>query len=52
MNKYKHNRDDVKCNIEVETEIDVQSDIKQTAGWQWSDRFLDTWQNHHDNTNK
>jgi len=32
--KYKENHDDVNCNIKVETEIDVYSDVKQAVKWQ------------------
>ena len=28
INKYKQNRDDVKCNITVEIEIDVHGDVR------------------------
>ena len=34
INKYQQTRDDVTCNIEVETEIDVHSDVKQAVKWQ------------------
>ena len=34
INKYKQNRDDVTCNIKVETEIDIYSDVKQAVKWQ------------------
>ena len=33
INKYKPNCDDVTCNIKVETEIDVHSDVKQAVKW-------------------
>ena len=34
IDKYKQNCDDVTCNIKVETEIDVHSDVKQIVKWQ------------------
>ena len=34
INKYKQNHDDVTCNIQVETQIDVYGDAKQAAKWQ------------------
>jgi len=34
INKYKQNCDDVTCNIKVETETDVHSDVKQAVKWQ------------------
>ena len=32
--KYKQNRDDVTCSINIETEIDDHSDVKQAVKWQ------------------
>jgi len=29
MNKPEQNRDDVRCNIKVETEIDIDNDVRQ-----------------------
>ena len=34
INKYNHNRDDVTCNIKIDTQIDVHSDVKQAVKWQ------------------
>jgi len=34
IKKYKQNRDDVTCSINVETQIDVHSDVKQVVKWQ------------------
>ena len=34
IHKYKQNRDDVTYNFEIETEIDVHSDINQAVRWQ------------------
>jgi len=31
INKYKQTREDVTCNIKVEAEIDVHSDVKQAG---------------------
>jgi len=31
INKYERNRDDITCNIKVETEIDAHSDVKQAV---------------------
>ena len=40
-NKHKPNRGDVTCNIEIEKEMNVYSDVKQRVNWQ----VCDTWQN-------
>jgi len=34
IHKYKQNRDNVTCNIHVETERDVHTDVKQAVKWQ------------------
>jgi len=34
IKRYKQNRDDVTCNLKVETEIDVHGDVKQAVKWQ------------------
>ena len=33
VNKYKQNRDDVTCSINIQTDIDVNSDVKQAMKW-------------------
>ena len=34
INKYKQNRDDATCSINIETEIGVHSGVKQAVKWQ------------------
>jgi len=41
INNYQQTRDDATCNIKVETEIDVHSDVKQAVKFE-NDKDLDT----------